>query len=127
LACGFFAFSIWLTVMSLLEGELVISQPLYLTHIGVTLLLGWFALKLCGHCDLSLAKLRFIEASIFAAPAVYFLLLDYERLMKTAHLDQHSHVQPILSGWMLLIFSYALFIPNSWRRAAIVIGIFAAA
>src|SRR5262249_35109757 len=29
--------------------------------------------------------------------------------------------------WLLLIFTYGMFIPNSWRRAAIVIGVLALA
>jgi eukaryotic-like serine/threonine-protein kinase len=124
---GFSAFLVWLLVMGALEQRWLISGPLFSWHVGVAALLGWFALKLCGHCDLSLAKLRFVEAMVFGAPAVYFLMLDYERVVVTANLDQHAHVYPIGPGWMLLIFTYALFIPNSWRRAAIVIGLFAVA
>ena len=33
----------------------------------------------------------------------------------------------IVSGWMLLVFCYAMFIPNSWERSAAVIGALAAA
>jgi serine/threonine-protein kinase len=124
---GFTAFLAWLLIMSGVQGELMITGDLMSWHVGVTLLLGWFALKLCGHCNLSLAKLRFIEASVFGAPAVYFLLLDYERLIRTANMPLYAHIHPITSGWMVLIFCYALFIPNTWRRAAVVIGLFALA
>ena len=37
------------------------------------------------------------------------------------------YVPQIIGGWMLLIFCYALFVPNTWRRAAVVIGLMAAA
>jgi serine/threonine-protein kinase len=33
----------------------------------------------------------------------------------------------VTSGWMLLIFCYALFIPNRWQRAAVAIGLLAVA
>jgi serine/threonine-protein kinase len=44
-----------------------------------------------------------------------------------ASLPDHAYVPMILAGWMLLIFSYALFVPNTWRRAATVICAFALA
>ncbi len=31
------------------------------------------------------------------------------------------------AAWLLLIFTYAIFVPNSWRRAAVVIGMMALA
>ena len=34
---------------------------------------------------------------------------------------------PPMSFWLLLIFTYAMFIPNTWRRAAVVIGAMALA
>jgi tRNA A-37 threonylcarbamoyl transferase component Bud32 len=124
---GFSTFLAWFLFMRAVEGEWLISGTLLAWHVGVATLMGWLALKLCGHCDLGLAKLRFVEAMVFGAPAAYFLMLDYERLIVTASLGQHAHIHPIVTGWMLLIFSYALFVPNTWRRAAVVIGLFAVA
>jgi tRNA A-37 threonylcarbamoyl transferase component Bud32 len=124
---GFSAFAVWLLVQRAIRGDWLLSGYLFVLHVGVTLLLGFFAWRLCGRCDISLKKLRFVEAVLFGAPAVYFLMLDYERVQVTASLGEHAHVPLILSGWLLLIYSYALFIPNTWRRAAIVLGAFAAA
>ncbi len=36
-------------------------------------------------------------------------------------------MQPPVASWYALIFTYALFIPNTWRRAAVVVGSLAAA
>ena len=54
-------------------------------------------------------------------------MLDHQRLVVSASLGQHAHVAFILNGWMLLVFCYAMFVPNTTRRAAIVIGMLALA
>ena len=84
---------------------------------------GLLAWKLCAKCDLSLPALRVAEALVFGAPAFFFLILDYERLVVNASLRRARPTsRTIVSGWMLLIFCYAMFVPNTWQRAAIVIG-----
>jgi serine/threonine-protein kinase len=127
LAAGFAAFAVWLLAMRGVRGDWMLSGWLFAWHLGVTALLGFFALRLCSGCDISLAKLRFVEAIVFGAPAAYILLIDFQRIQLAATLEDHAHVPMVLSGWLLLIFTYAMFVPNSWRRAAIVIAAFAAA
>jgi serine/threonine-protein kinase len=68
-----------------------------------------------------------LEALTFGAPALFFVLNSYERLEHAATLVAHPHVPPISSSWMLLIFCYAIFIPNTWQRAAVVIAAMALA
>jgi serine/threonine-protein kinase len=89
--------------------------------------MGLLAWKLCAKCDLSLPALRVAEALVFGVPAAFFVLLHYERLNAGAALPDHPHVPSIAGGWLLLMFCYALFVPNSWRRAAVVLGLMAAA
>src|SRR5690606_20833301 len=62
------------------------------------------------------------------APAALFFALSYYKLGYFASLDEgHAHVGNTLAVWVLLIFCYAIFIPNNWRRAAWVVGLMAAA
>jgi serine/threonine-protein kinase len=70
-----------------------------------------------------LAHLRVAEFLIFAAPALFFCLFDYQSEVARAELPGgHAHLGNITGGWTLLIFCHAMFVPNSWKRAAVVLG-----
>lgn len=100
-------------------------DPVFLgCHVLVVLVLGFCAMPLCRKCPVSLRKLRVTELVIFGLPAVFFLLLQ-----RRVTLDDvaRGSMPPPLPFWLLLIFTYALFIPNTWRRAAWVIGALALA
>jgi tRNA A-37 threonylcarbamoyl transferase component Bud32 len=127
LLAGFGSFLVWVLAMSAFDQILMVAPHLLGWHVGVTALLGLLAWKLCAKCDLSLPALRVAEALVFGAPAFFFLILDYERLVVNATRIDHPFVPYIVSGWMLLVFCYAMFVPNSTRRAAIVIAVLAAA
>ncbi|MBN2218403.1 MAG: serine/threonine protein kinase [Pirellulales bacterium] len=71
----------------------------------------------------SLAALRMLELVIFATPALLFLAGEYYLLLECS---REGHFEFLNGRWLLLIFTYALFIPNTWRRAAVVLGIMAA-
>jgi tRNA A-37 threonylcarbamoyl transferase component Bud32 len=126
---GFSSFLVWTLVMSMIDstwGEEF--GLLFWGHVGVTAFLGFLAWKLCGHCNLSVKTLRIAELLVFGVPATFFLVMDFERLEYAAMAPGgHPHVPPIIGGWMLLIFCYALLVPNTWRRAAIFIGLLAIA
>ncbi len=124
---GFAAFLAWIFLQWATDDYLRVSESLLGWHAGVTVLLALLAWKLCARCDLSLPKLRIAEALVFGAPAMFFLVMNYERLAAAASLGVQAHVPSIVGGWMLLIFCYALFVPNTWQRAAVVIGLLAAA
>ena len=97
---------------------------LFWPHLGVTMLLALLAQRLCVKCDFVLKHLRFFELLIIGAPAVYFLLIGYNRLVNGAILDQgHAHIPHIAAPWILLIFCYALLVPNTWQRALAVLGL----
>lgn len=128
LFAGFGAFAVWTLAMSLIDPTWLTANWLFGCHLAVTGLMGFLALRLCTKCSFSLTKLRVFEGMIFGVPALYFILLNHERLSHAAAaVREHPHVPEIISGWMLLIFCYALFIPNTWRRAAVAIGLLAAA
>jgi hypothetical protein len=88
------------------------------------LVLGFSSMPLCRQCPVSMRKLRFAEVVIFGLPAAFFLLLQHRVTLSDAG---RGFMPPPLSFWVLLIFTYGMFIPNTWRRAALVIGVMALA
>lgn len=125
LAGGFLAFLVWRLFATPPKGA---TTTILYGHVAVTALLVFAVRKLCPSCDLSLKELRIAEAMIVGGPAIFFAWLSYERLENAAAMaDRYAHVPLISGAWVLLIFSYALFIPNAWRRAAAVIGVLALA
>jgi eukaryotic-like serine/threonine-protein kinase len=99
------------------------GEPLYPVllgfHILVVLVLAFSTVPLCGRCAVSLKKLRISELVIFGLPAAFFLVLQYHVTLEEA---ARSFMPPPLPFWLLLIFTYGMFIPNTWRRAALVIA-----
>ncbi len=110
-------------VVGILTGEPL--YPLLLgAHIAVVLVLGLSTLPLCRHCPVSLRRLRAAELIIFGLPGLFFLLLQQRVTLDDV---ARGFMPPPMPFWLLLIFTYAMFIPNSWRRAALVIGVMALA
>ena len=93
-------------------------------HVGVTVLLGLIAVKLCRRCMVSLPKLRLAELLVFGAPAVFFLAKQYHEVAELANLTTgYAYLPGVMVPWLLLIFTYALFIPNTWQRALAVLAV----
>jgi len=74
----------------------------------------------------SIIRLRLAELVIFGLPLVFFLVFQYQEIKLSAAAG--VKVFSFRDGlWLMLMFTYALFIPNPLRRAAAVIGVMAAA
>lgn len=88
--------------------------------------LGMFAVILCRKCEFTAAKLRMMELLIFGLPALFFLWMNLTAayLWGTTHHVEYAR-NPV-TPWFLLMFNYAMFIPNAWHRAAVVLGSMAA-
>jgi eukaryotic-like serine/threonine-protein kinase len=100
-------------------------SPVLLTfHILIVLVLSVCAAPLCRSCSVSLGKLRVAELVIFGLPTAFFLMVQHKMTLQDA---ARGFQTPPLSLWLLLFFTYGMFIPNTWRRAALVIGIVALA
>ena len=116
------------------------SQPgarfLFGFHVVITLVLGTVGAHLCQRRGIPMFRLRVIELVTFGLVAVFFLALQHfailmqcrELAMIRQEQPAYSEVRVTMPGgpWLLLVFTYALFIPNTWRRAAAVIGAIAA-
>jgi eukaryotic-like serine/threonine-protein kinase len=110
-------------VGGVLTGE-PLSPVLLGFHVLVVLVLALSAAPLCRHCAVSARKLRISELIIFGLPAAFFLMLQHRVTLQDA---ARGVVPPPMPFWLLLIFTYGMFIPNTWRRAAVVIGAMALA
>ena len=98
----------------------------FYVHIIVTALLGLVAYRLCANCPILEKRLQWAEVAIFGGAGTFFLLMGYHKLVFCAELfDGHSHIPNIAGPWSLLIFCYALFVPNQWQRAAAVMSLMA--
>ncbi|HVX12808.1 MAG TPA: serine/threonine-protein kinase [Pirellulales bacterium] len=89
-------------------------------------MLGLASAVLLRKCQqLTLRQLRLAELAIFAWTALYFLRVQHFNTLYCA--VEHGFIPNPAAMWFMLIFTYAIFIPNTWRRAAVVIGFLAAA
>lgn len=92
-------------------------------HLVVTGTLVFSFVSLCRKCTLPLKVLRAYELAVFALPVAYFAYSQYwtSQLLAVRGLMFND-----LAAWVGTIFIYAMFIPNTWRRAAVFIGIMCA-
>ncbi len=106
----------------------LMGEPLYPVllgfHVLVVVVLAVGAMPLCRQCPISMRKLRVAELVTFGLPGLFFLALQHRVILSDVW---RGVVPPPMSFWLLLIFTYAMFIPNTWRRAAPVVGAMAIA
>jgi serine/threonine-protein kinase len=91
----------------------------FLFHSLVTGTLVYAYVSLCQKCAFSLTLLRVYELAIFGLPVSYFAYSQYwtSKLLASQGLMFND-----LAAWVGTIFIYAMFIPNTWRRAAVFLG-----
>ncbi len=120
LSMGFGVFVLWRLIAGMAG---LVPHQMDLSLIGeilVVLALASCVMPLCRTCELTSRTLRIQELVIFGAPALFFFVLQYTELRTCA--AQDNTLPRADSPWLMLMFTYALFIPNTWRRAALVIG-----
>ena len=122
-------------VAFLLRGVLIgpiIAAPvndlnIYYASLSVTAALGIMSVLLCTRCTHSLLSLRIFEALVFGLPAAFFLWVQHCTLCYLPTPTSFGFEARSTVPWLMLIYNYGFFIPNSWKRAATVIGIMALA
>lgn len=120
---GFASFLVWHTIRTDLETWSRVA--LYGCHLACTLMLGTIGLALCNQCRWTTPQLRWVELITFGLPLGFFLLLQHEKIV--TWIDEHGAVPDVGALWLLMLFTYALFIPNTWQRAAAVLGLMSVA
>ena len=75
---------------------------------------------------LTLRRLRVIELVIFGLVAVFFVTLQYRYMLLRASQDNPTLALATVKSCVLFMFAlmstYGIFIPNTWRRAALVVA-----
>ena len=128
LAAGFAVFFVWQIFVTDFRNPVLLGLWLGLGAVAAILTVAGGGL--CRRCDISIKKLRWMELLIFGVPAAFFCALNVIEVYNLASLPaDHSAASSSwrdmdnpISPWMILIFNYSLFIPNTPRRAAIVLG-----
>jgi serine/threonine-protein kinase len=101
------------------------NRPLQGFHTLVVVALTGFVGVLSSRVDLSLTHLRCIELGIFGLPVAFFLPYHYFCILQQAEAQDPVGLvaifQNVSSYWFCLLVIYGLFVPNHWKRAAIVV------
>ncbi len=107
--------------------RLDVSQPvdlfLFVFHVAAAVVLGILGIVLHRSRLLSLRWLRIAELITFGLPAAFFVAVQYYITLDSS---QRGVLDFPEGTWLVLLYTYALFIPNTRRRAAVVIGLLAA-
>jgi eukaryotic-like serine/threonine-protein kinase len=98
---------------------------LWLRVIALLIMVGCFAALRSGG-SFSLARLRGVELVVFGSALAQLSIILTTRIVEfTVKGDATSvaavHYQ-LLAAWCVLIFIYGSFMPNTWKRGALVIG-----
>jgi serine/threonine-protein kinase len=120
---GFLCMFLWRLFLGPIPMELG-SLPT-ISHLVTLALLAGCLVKVCGRCQPGMTTLRTIEVVGFGSSAVCFAIIQGWQITHPA--ARMLPVSAALSAWVILIYTYAIFIPNTWRRAAVVLSVFAMA
>jgi eukaryotic-like serine/threonine-protein kinase len=93
------------------------SDAVFAFHLATVLVQGAASALLYRKCPITLQKLWFYEILIFGMPIGFLICIQYWSFM---HWADRGMIPSPLAAWLMLMFTYALFIPNTWRRAAII-------
>ncbi|HYV35732.1 MAG TPA: serine/threonine-protein kinase [Gemmataceae bacterium] len=84
----------------------------------------------------SVRALRAMELTLFGMAALFFVYLHFtmfseSQVLKWANADHQDKVVALATTvgnmrWFMLIVLYGTFVPNTWRRCALIVGILAA-
>jgi len=122
LAGGLVAFLVYYTIR--MQFDTTLKLAAYIMHWIATIACVYAAVSLCRRCPHSHAKLRFFEFAIFGVVAALFAIGQYAWTVTYA---EQSVLNRNMSTWYVLMFTYALLIPNTWRNALPVLLTFTAA
>lgn len=119
LAVGFGLFLLRAMLLNRLESLSV------LFHGMLVILLTLSILFLSSSWRPTLVELRIYELGLFSGATVIFMAAQYVRMLRWVRFDNPmfflAAVKTSVLCTFLVILSYAIFIPNSWRRAAAMI------
>lgn len=118
----FSGFAVFL-IRALVTGQTYFGLTFW-AHVTMTIVTGLVGFRLCMKCPHILQHIRTAEVVVFGGSAIFFAMWTHSTLQDGIQVQVAAAFLP---PWLTLIFIYAFMIPNSWQRAAIVIGLMAAA
>lgn len=119
LSAGLLAFFV-VRLVSIRELETAFDWIVLIIHGLVTLITSFIGWRLCRNCVYVTHYSRLTELAIFGLTGAFFSVVTIAVLVAGA---KHGYVASVAPMWMTLIFTYALFVPNTWQRAAVVISV----
>lgn len=93
------------------------GRVIYWMHVAIMALVAGIAWWLSRAKEASLTALRLTEYAIFGSIAIFFTAITHYKFEVSPWLSEGAHLPVITGPWMLLLFTYALFIPNTWQRS----------
>lgn len=126
LGIGFLIFSLWSLVQLLWEFPSNTGTTTLGVEVVTTVVLMGVAWWLSKQQQATANCLRWSEFLIFASPAASLLVMHYRDVVFLAsHYSFIPHIS--MSGWLILIFTYNIFVPRSWRVVLTVCVVMASA
>ncbi len=101
------------------------GAPFFVFRCLTLLLLLSVLFVLRGEREFSLGRLRAVELFVFAAIAVQLMVMMYSRM--AWFIGEGDEVSALASqnafhaAFVIVLFTYAIFIPNPWKRACLVL------
>ncbi len=120
----FLAFAVFL-VQELVLGYHLFYHWLHDVHIGLIVVFGISAVFLGWRSCLSLRQLRAVELVIFGLAAAFHIARQYVAMRSALGRQDMPELMAQIGCsavfWYALIACYSMFIPNTWRRALLVL------
>ena len=117
LGCGL-GFYLIIKLLNLYQTSIEGSPLIFWAHSATTVVLFGVAWWLGLRRKPTSGQLRVAEFVVFGGTALFFVLIGHAVLQDSI---KAGFIADITPPWLLMIFTYALLIPNTWRRAALVI------
>src|SRR5208283_6093853 len=101
-----------------------VPQGVIYLHVGLFFLLILNLLALTSRWEPSMRQLRALELATFGTIAAFFVANQSLGLQARINQDQLTAAdlrvlfKTSIIGTLLVIFTYGIFIPNNWKRAA---------
>lgn len=113
LGFGFAIFAIWTCVRELTSESFHLGYGFVSVVLLSTATLIGVGIWLARVPNASASCLRWCELIIFGIPTLFFFVLHYLEIVFMARTFDLIPQMP-MAGWIILIFSYAIFVPRSW-------------
>ena len=113
LGFGFATFAIWTCIRELTSASLHLGFGFLAIELFTTASLIGIGIWLARVPNATAACLRWCELLIFGIPTIFFSVLHYLEIVFMARTFDLIPQMP-MAGWLILIFSYAIFVPRSW-------------